>query len=164
MPVLPFIKRGNSRHLLKLSLHDIEILKNAEYQINLLCYNRKIGDPLFIGHGNRSIKGAPLSSTFFTRTRNEVLMRVSASTGKNIRTHSSRVTRVSDMLESTDIRTVAQIMGHTSVTSTQVYDRVPADFEKTYKEMDRVREVDSSAIKEIGKERSSLYFENSSKS
>lgn len=52
------------------------------------------------------------------------------------------MTRISDMLESTNIEVVAKVIGHHNINSTKVYDRVKVDFESIHEKVDTFRQVE----------------------
>ena len=136
---IPIIKNGPSRHTIQLSNDDLRLLDAADERIKLICSGRAKSEPLFIGRGNRSNKGMPIDVGYMSRCINRVLWAASTKLGKYLRTHSFRVTRISDLLENTDIRSVADIIGHRSTNSTKVYDRVHVDYETVYKSFDQHR-------------------------
>ena len=133
---LSTIKNGPSRHTIQLSTDDLRLLDAADSKIQFLCSGRAKYEPLFIGKGNRSNKGMPLDVGYMRKSINQLLWIASTKLGKYIRTHSFRVTRISDLLENTDIRGVADIIGHRSTNSTKIYDRVHVDYEDVYRAFD----------------------------
>ena len=71
--------------------------------------------------------------------------------GKYIRTHSFRVSRISDLLENTDIRNVAIIIGHRSTNSTKVYNRVRVDYDVVYRLFNQHRSFNHDKLLDICK-------------
>lgn len=148
---IPIIKNGPSRHPIHLSNDDLRLLDAADEKIKLICSGRAKSEPLFIGKGNQSNKGMPLDVGHMSRSINRVLWAASTKLGKYIRTHSFRVTRISDLLENTDIRSFADIISHRSTNSTKVYDRVHVDYESVYKSFDQHRRFNPENFAEICK-------------
>lgn len=144
--LLQIIKNGPPRHTVQLSIDDSRILESAEKKINILCTGKRKTDPVFIGKGNRSNKGMAIHQGYLCKSLNKIPRIASDRLGKNIRTHSFRVSRISDLLENTDVREVANIIGHRSINSTKVYDRVKVNFEKVHNLFDEHRQVNVSAL------------------
>ena len=100
--------------------------KSIGYTKHFLLCQYKL--TVFIGRGYCSNKGMPIDTEYLSRSLNKILRGVLTKTGKYIRTHSFRVIRISDLLENTDIRGVAEIIGHADMGSTKAYDRVHVNF------------------------------------
>lgn len=149
MTKMPLIKNGATRHTIKITEGDFKLFTLIQPRIKMLCGDGHPTEPLFKGYGVGSYedRNRALHHNTMLKQLNKILIAASEKLGKYIRTHSFRVTRISDMLEVTNIEVVAKIIGHNSVNSTQAYDRVHAPYEKIHPLFDDVRQVDVDNLK-----------------
>lgn len=140
------IKNGADRYTIQISEGDFKLLSAIQPKLKLLCENKHSSEPLFRGYGTGSYANEPIHRNTMLKSINKVLIQASHKLGKYIRSHSFRVTRISDMLEITNIEVVAKIIGHNSINSTKAYDRVRVDFDYVHKDMDQFRMVKADAL------------------
>ena len=106
---VPIIKNGPKRHLIGLSSQGRQILKRCESRIATLKKGKKDGDNIIYQCSNKGKKPLidenynPKKETYFGKSINRLLEEASQELGKHIRSHSFRITLITDVIESNSL-------------------------------------------------------------
>lgn len=105
---ISLIKGGESRFPLIISTANRKYLKkHFEPDFETLRYSRTGDCVLFCNK-----EGYPLRKEYFDKELNRILIRVSAVLEKHLRTHSFRVSYITDYLEEHQLHDVQELIGH----------------------------------------------------
>lgn len=117
---IPLIKKGPSRHKIKLSANGLLFLNGFKQDFVVLCRNKQVSFALF-----SSIQDLenPRPRQHFDEELNKILREASVRCGKHLRTHSFRATFITDLLVSTPIDEVKEFIGHKDIKTTLTYKR-----------------------------------------
>ena len=115
---ISLIKGGESRFPLHLSNSGLEFFRRFKADWDVL-YAKRSNDSLFFV----SKDFTPISREFFDRELNNILTKASVILEKHLRTHSFRATMIPELLKSTPIDEVKEVMGHKSIATTLEYKR-----------------------------------------
>lgn len=91
---------------------------NIEPEMILLTHNKSQADFLFCNK-----KGSLISRQRFTEQLNDTLKLFTTQTGKELKTHSFRITLITELLQTFPIQEVQKIIGHRDIKTTEVYNR-----------------------------------------
>ena len=117
---ISLIKGGEKRHPIRLSNQGHQILSAIKDDCSFLFKGKNDNDLLFtpLNYFNK-----PMQREFFDKELNDILKQASNQLGKFIRTHSFRATLITDLLQTTPIDQVKELIGHRSIASTIEYKR-----------------------------------------
>lgn len=117
---ISLIKNGPSRHSIIVSEKGLDFLNKYKKTLNLLCQNKKGSDLLFT---TEKSPDKSITRASFDNELNVILKECSLFLGKHLRTHSFRATFITDLLKSTPIDVVKDVVGHSDIKSTLTYKR-----------------------------------------
>lgn len=117
---IPLIKRGSVRHTIDLSERGRVFFLRFKKQFKTLSQMKPGGDFLFTGQNNNA---KALSRETFDKELNVVLKKSYEVLGKHLRTRSLRATMITDLLISTPLHKVKDVIGHSDIKSTHTYAR-----------------------------------------
>ncbi len=140
---ISLIKGGEQRFHLQLSNKGLKLLNEFRTDFLLLSKDKFNDSPLFSPIDDKN-KSLPRES--FDKELNKILNKASGKLEKYIRTHSFRATLITELLESTPIDQVKDIIGHRSINSTLEYKRSKLKPEQIKRILSR-RDVDIKKIK-----------------
>jgi len=127
---LPLSQTENNKVCVKLIENDYKLICNFKNLIEIVIKNKNNSDFVFT---RRKINDKKLSRETFTKQLNKVLEKASKISGKTFKTHSFRATYISDLLQSSPIDTVNEIIGHKHIKTTFSYKQTnPTLAEKEY--------------------------------
>lgn len=119
--ILPLIKRGNRNHSINIPMQQAKLLTYVKNEGKALCLDKEADDLLFTSSVETD-KKKQLCRVTFNKEINGYLKHVSAQLKKNIRSHSFRITYVTDLLEhGVPIHDVCDLVGHKSISTTYLY-------------------------------------------
>ncbi len=104
LTTIPLIKRGSNKHLLSFSKKGKQIVE--KYHSSFFCLMAHF---LFTTKANLD---KPIERSSFDHEINKFLIKTSHFPQKHIRTHSFRASLISDLLKSTPIDVVKEIVGY----------------------------------------------------
>jgi site-specific recombinase XerD len=117
---IPLIKGGPKRHKIQLSPEGEELLRMFDDDIEILKEGKPPEIPVFTVSMGTS-KGARITRVNLDLELNAILRKSSILFGKYFRTHSFRATFITDLLETSPLDVVKEVVGHLSVLSTMTY-------------------------------------------
>ena len=117
---ISLIKGGNPRHVINLSKDARGLVKKYSENFRQLMLDKNDNDPFYTTQ--IELKKA-INRSSFDDELNKVLKIASVRLNKNIRTHSFRATIITDLLETTPIQVVKDMIGHRNIKSTVQYNR-----------------------------------------
>jgi site-specific recombinase XerD len=140
---ITLIKGGEKRFPLHLSPKGRHILRACMPDFIKLSKEKREDQPVFspLNNPNKS-----LPRVNFDKELNSILAKASEKLEKHIRTHSFRATIITDLLKSTPIDEVKDIIGHKAISSTLEYKRTRLQPSQVIKILKR-RELQSPRIK-----------------
>lgn len=115
---VPLNKGGDARHPINLSLHGKKQLNQYFKSFARLMEEKENNHPFFT---TQIQLDKPINRSSFDNELNKLLKKASLQLNKHIRTHSFRATIISDLLETTPIHVVKDIMGHRNIKTTVQY-------------------------------------------
>ena len=118
--VVPLNKGGDPRHALALSSAGKKLLNQHLPDFARLMTDKDGTHPFFT---TQIQLDKPINRSSFDNELNNVLKKASLHLHKHIRTHSFRATIITDLLETTPIQVVKDIIGHRSIKTTVQYNR-----------------------------------------
>lgn len=117
---IPLIKRGEKRFPLRLTPKGRKLLLRFKEDFTKLAHN-KTADMLLFTTAKDFTK--PIARENFDKELNQILITASAQLQKHLRTHSFRATIITELLKTSPIDDVKEIIGHKSISSTLEYKR-----------------------------------------
>lgn len=117
---VPLNKGGDPRHALALSPYGKKLLNQHLPDFSRLMADKEGTQPLFTTQAQLE---KPINRSSFDNELNRVLEKASLALHKHIRTHSFRATIITELLETTPIQVVKDIIGHRSIKTTVQYNR-----------------------------------------
>lgn len=117
---IPLIKGGEQRFNLRLSAKGKRRLIQFKDDIEVLIRDKPDNAPLFTAAHDFT---KHISTDTFERELNTILAKASSQLEKHLRTHSFRATIITELLVSTPIEDVKEVIGHKSISSTLEYKR-----------------------------------------
>src|SRR3569623_58194 len=117
---IQLIKRGEKRFPLRLSPKGRRLLLRFKEDFIKLAHNKTADAPLFTTAKDFT---KPIARDNFDKELNQILTTASAQLQKHIRTHSFRATIITELLKTSPIDDVKEIIGHRSISSTLEYKR-----------------------------------------
>lgn len=124
------IKNGELQHLISLSKKSKEFIDLHHDSFHALFKYKDDEDFFFTSFSNSE---KSLNRSNFNTELNTVLKKISDKFNKNIKTHSFRTTYITDLLETTPLHFVKDIIGHKVVASTEIYYRSTLNYDKSMK-------------------------------
>lgn len=118
--VINLIKGGYSRHFIKLSDQGFCTLKKHKPCFEYVCKKKKAEHFVFTAKKDNS---KHISREAFAREINCILKKACDKYGKHLRSHSFRVSYITDLLKKTSIDNVKDLIGHCDIKSTLTYKR-----------------------------------------
>ncbi len=138
--MVSLIKKGSQRHTLPISPESLQILLQFQTDFKILSEGKKIGDFVFTTEKNPN---RAINTSSLTEELNEEF-RKHDHFGKNVTTHSMRITMITDLLEHTPIERVKELIGHSSIGTTEAYKRgtiTQEQLETMQKNLDKTRKT-----------------------
>lgn len=117
---IQLIKGGEKRFPLRLSPKGRRLLLRFKQDFMKLAHNKTADAPLFTTAKDFT---KPIARDNFDKELNQILTAASAQLQKHLRTHSFRATIITELLKSSPIDDVKEIIGHKSISSTLQYKR-----------------------------------------
>lgn len=113
-------KRGDKRHRIELSAAGVTFINRLKKEFKKLSKGKTINQFIFTAQSDNS---KPISRENYDKELNITLKEASVVLGKHLRTHSFRATFITDLLKSTPLHKVRDIIGHKDIKSTFTYSR-----------------------------------------
>lgn len=124
--IINIVKNGPSKHPIVLTDNSLQLWRLCQPKIQRLCHHKTKMDYLFTGM--HKLPHLPPSVDIVRRFLNKTLKEVSEELGLHIRTHSFRVSIITDLLENSPIHSVQKVIGHTNIQSTVTYSKNTVDY------------------------------------
>jgi len=143
---IPLNKGGDPRHALALSPNGKKMLNQHLPDFSKLMADKEGTHPLFTTQMQLE---KPINRSSFDNELNHVLKKASLALHKHIRTHSFRATLITDLLETTPIQVVKDIIGHRSIKTTVQYNRnkiTEPQLHKVLSHIDKTRKNESHEV------------------
>jgi integrase/recombinase XerC len=124
---LRVIGKGDKERVVPIGIPAIEALQNYLHQARPQLLNEKSGEAVFLGSRGKRID---------QRTARDVVYDAMSAIGSSMGPHGLRHTAATHLLEGgADLRTVQEILGHSSLSTTQIYTHVsPERLQKAYEQ------------------------------
>jgi len=120
-PILIPLLKGGGKKTLRVPSYATTLIRNITKDLELLYLGKSMEDPLF--HSKNNITQC-ISRQTFTMQINAALRAVSKDFNLNLKSHSFRISLVTDLLrQSVPLQDVSSIIGHTSISTTAKYSR-----------------------------------------
>lgn len=117
---IPLNKGGAPRHTIALSTQGKKLIREHLPDFTRLMLDKEGTNPFFT---TQIQLHKPIDRSSFDNELNIVLKKISLELHKHIRTHSFRATIISELLETTPIQIVRDLIGHRSIKTTVQYNR-----------------------------------------